>query len=129
MNQQQILQKIANLAAAEADVLVLWLYGSRANQSAHSNSDYDLAVAFEEPLDDVLDNRLRPEVLALKWQEILGVDISILDINLAAIPIAMSVVEANSAIYGQNSLRCYKEEQRIMSMWELDYQQGRQSNV
>ncbi|MFT6734757.1 MAG: hypothetical protein ACJAS9_002959, partial [Polaribacter sp.] len=35
---------------------------SRARNTAHPKSNYDLAVAFDKPLQDVLDNRLRPEV-------------------------------------------------------------------
>jgi predicted nucleotidyltransferase len=63
----------------------MWLYGSRAEIMASDNSDYDLAVAFNKPLANVLDNRLRPEVLTIKWQEFFLVDISIFDINLAPI--------------------------------------------
>jgi hypothetical protein len=65
----------------------------------------------------VLENRLRPEVLAIKWKEVLDVDISILDINIAPLPIAMVVVEDDTPLYGQDTVRRYKEEQRVMSMW------------
>ncbi len=109
--------------------MVIWLDGSRARNTAHPKSDYELAVAFDKPLRDVLDNRLRPEVLAIKWKEMLDVDIFILDINISSLPIAMVVVEDDKAMYGQDTVRRYKEEQRIMSMWELDYQSGRQQNV
>ena len=127
MTQQKIvIQQLKRLATEEPEIVVMWLYGSRARDTAHSKSDYDLAVAFEKPLSNVLDNRLRPEVLAIKWQEELDVDISILDINIAPLPITMVVVEDDTTLYGQDTVRRYKEEQRIMSMWELDYQYGRQ---
>jgi predicted nucleotidyltransferase len=108
----------------------MWLYGSRAEIMASDNSDYDLAVAFNKPLANVLDNRLRPEVLTIKWQEFFLVDISIFDINLAPIancqlPIAMSVLVDDTILYGGDTLRRFKEEQRIMFMWELDYQYNR----
>ncbi len=109
--------------------MVIWLDGSRARNTAHPKSDYELAVAFDKPLRDVLDNRLRPEVLAIKWKEMLEVDISILDINISPLPIAMVVVEDDTPLYGQDTVRRYKEEQRIMSMWELDYQYDRQQNA
>jgi predicted nucleotidyltransferase len=129
MTQQEITEQLKSLAANNPELVVIWLYGSRARNTAHPKSDYDLAVAFDKPLQDVLDNRLRPEVLAIKWKEILDVDISILDINIAPLPIAMVVVEDDTPLYGQDTVRRYKEEQRIMSMWELDYQYGRQQNA
>lgn len=130
MTQQKIvIQQLKRLATEEPEIVVMWLYGSRARDTAHSKSDYDLAVAFEKPLSNVLDNRLRPEVLAIKWQEELDVDISILDINIAPLPITMVVVEDDTTLYGQDTVRRYKEEQRVMSMWELDYQYGRQQNA
>ena len=130
MTQQKIvIQQLKRLATEEPEIVVMWLYGSRARDTAHSKSDYDLAVAFDKPLSNVLDNRLRPEVLAIKWQEELDVDISILDINIAPLPITMVVVEDDTTLYGQDTVRRYKEEQRIMSMWELDYQYGRQQNA
>ena len=129
MTQQEIVQQLESLAANTPELVVMWLYGSRARNSAHPKSDYDLAVAFDKPLHNVLDNRLRPEVLAIKWQEVLDVDISILDINIAPLPIAMVVVEDDTPLYGKESVRRYKEEQRIMSMWELDYQYGRRQNA
>lgn len=129
MTQEETLQQLKILASNEPELVVMWLYGSRARGTAHAKSDYDLAVAFDKPLPNVLDNRLRPEVLAIKWQEVLEVDISILDINIAPLPIAMVVVEDDTPMYGQDTVRRYKEEQRIMSMWELDYQYARQQNA
>ncbi len=129
MTQQEILQQLKSLAADDPELVVIWLYGSRARNMAHPKSDYALAVAFDKPLRDVLDNRLRPEVLAIKWKEVLDVDISILDINISPLPIAMVVVEDDTPLYGQDTVRRYKEEQRIMSMWELDYQYDRQQNA
>jgi predicted nucleotidyltransferase len=129
MEQPQILTQLKQLASVGKEVVVMWLYGSRAGSMAHDNSDYDLAVAFNKPSANVLDNRLRPEVLAIKWQEIFSVDISILDINLALIPLAMSVLVDDTVLYGGDTLRRFKEEQRSMSMWELDYQYNRLNNA
>jgi predicted nucleotidyltransferase len=129
MNQQQVLQQIVRLAEQEPELLVVWLYGSRARNTAHSKSDYDLAVAFVQPLKNRFDNRLRPEELAIKWQEELDVEVSVLDINLAPIPLAMAVVEDETVIFGNDTMRSFKEEQRIRSMWELDYLYDNQAHV
>jgi hypothetical protein len=56
-----------------------------------------------------------------------GANISILDINIAPIPIpipipiAMTVVDDDYVLFGEDTARRYIEEQRIMSMWD-DYQ-------
>ena len=58
--------QLVTLAQACLEVLVLWLYGSRAKGNAGPLSDWDLAVALAPvKLADPLENRLRPELLAL----------------------------------------------------------------
>jgi hypothetical protein len=37
----------------------------------------------------------------------------------------MSVLVDDTILYGGDTLRRFKEEQRIMFMWELDYQYNR----
>ncbi|MCG5513275.1 nucleotidyltransferase domain-containing protein [Ectothiorhodospira shaposhnikovii] len=37
------------MASADREIAVLWLYGSRAKNTATETSDYDLAVAFRTP--------------------------------------------------------------------------------
>ncbi len=97
---------------------MLWLYGSRGQAS--ENSDYDLAVAFTDYIVDPVERRLRPELLALSWAKSLGTELSIIDINQAPLPIAYTIVQDNTVIFGENNYRCMVEEQRIMSKWELD---------
>jgi len=46
MTQQEIIQQLKSLAANDPELVVIWLYGSRARNTAHPKSDYDLAVAF-----------------------------------------------------------------------------------
>ena len=121
MSTTKILSEIRTLASENQEVIVAWLYGSRARNTAHQKSDFDIAIAFEKPINNVLDNRLRPEVLALQWQQSTGAKLSILDINIAPIPIAMTVVDDDHVLFGEDTARRYMEEQRIMSMWD-DYQ-------
>jgi predicted nucleotidyltransferase len=119
--QSKNLKKIVELAASSLEIDVLWLYGSRARNNANKNSDYDLAVAFKSYTKDPVDRRLRPELLALEWNKQLDIMLSIVDINLAMLPLAYTVVKDNSAIYIKNDYRKMTEEQKIMSKWELDY--------
>lgn len=118
----------AALAASHPEVAVLWLYGSHAKGNAGPHSDWDLAVAFEPvKLADVLDMRLRPELLALDWQRALGLaegQLSVVDINQAPIPLAFAIVDANRVLFCRDQGRRLTEEPRIMSQMEfLLYQQ------
>lgn len=101
--------------------MVIWLYGSRARGQASSTSDYDLAITFKDYIDDPVERRLRPELLALAWAKTLNIPMSIIEIKQAALPMAYTIVQDNTVIHGNNSYLCMVEEQRIMSKWELDY--------
>ena len=119
--QNLAIQKLVDLANKHTDVEVLWLYGSRARNTATETSDYDLAVAFKTYIEDPLERRLRPELLALEWHKALGIKLSILDINQATIQLAYTVVQDNTYLYSGNDYRRLVEEQRIMSKWEIDH--------
>lgn len=118
-------QQLVQLAVGDPAVQVLWLYGSRAKGHAAEHSDWDLAAAFDPvKLPDLLDNRLRPELLALAWQRQLGLPdgkLSIVDINQAPIPLAFAVIDANCLLYCRDAGRKMQEEGRIMSQMELNY--------
>lgn len=124
-----MLEKLINLASRDVQVQVLWLYGSQAKGTAGPASDWDLAVAFDPvkqsgPLGAALENRLRPELLAMEWQCTLGLaegKLSIVDINQAPIPLAFAVVAANHPLYCRDEGRRLKEEARVMSQMELGY--------
>ncbi len=115
---------IIQLAKSNDNIELLWLYGSYAKGSAHENSDIDLAVAFKIWEDDVIERRLRPELLALDWRHTLNLSdgkLSVLDINIAPIPLAMSVLKNGELWLCKNEYRQAQELQRIMSKWEIDY--------
>ncbi len=125
LESSRLRQRLAELASSQPEVRVVWLYGSQAKGNAAAHSDWDLAVAFAPvKLPDLLDNRLRPELLALDWQRELGLaegQISIVDINQAPIPLAFNVIDANCRLYCRDEGRRLQEEARIMSRMELDY--------
>ncbi len=124
-----VIYQLITLANSNPQVQVLWLYGSRAKGIAGPASDWDLAVAFDPikqsgPLGTALENRLRPELLALDWQRALGLEqgkLSVVDINQAPIPLAFAVVDANRPLYSRDEGRRLQEEARIMSQMELGY--------
>ncbi|MBL4744615.1 MAG: nucleotidyltransferase domain-containing protein [Cycloclasticus sp.] len=120
-NQKQSLINIIQLAKNNPEVEVLWLYGSRARDNASIESDYDLAVAFKTYIEDHVESRLRPEMLALEWHEKLKIPLSVIDINKVPLPLAYTVVLDNTLLYCKNNYRKMIEEQKIMSKWEIDY--------
>ncbi|WP_245598719.1 type VII toxin-antitoxin system MntA family adenylyltransferase antitoxin [Methylomicrobium lacus] len=121
----ELLQKIVPLAESDPDIAVVWLYGSRAKGNAHASSDYDLAVAFNRFIkDDPIEQRLRPECLALDWQQALGLhdfQLSVVDINQAPIPLAWEIIQADTVIFCRDENRLWRETLRIHSRMELDY--------
>lgn len=122
-------QQLKVLAASNADVAVLWLYGSQAKGSASDYSDWDLAVAFNPvKAGTMLDTRIRAELLAMDWQRALGLaegKLSVVDINLAPIPLAFGIINANQLLFCRDEGRRMQEEARIMSQMELDYSSKR----
>ncbi len=116
---------IIELARQNLDIVVVWLYGSRVKGSANINSDYDVAVAFKAFIkNDPLEKRLRPECLALDWQQALGLhdfQLSIVDINQAPIPLAWQIIEADGVLYCADERRLWQEIRRIGSRMEIDF--------
>ena len=119
-----ISDKLVTLATDAENISALWLYGSRAKGNHRPDSDYDLAVLFTERVDDPLDRRLRPELLAMDWAKALGMQedkLSIVDIQNAPIPLAMNIISGKQLYCGDNDARLATEGM-IMSKAELDYQ-------
>lgn len=69
MDFKQLKIQLIQLAKAHDDLELLWLYGSYAKGNAHAKSDIDLAVVFKIWESDIIERRLRPELLALEWQK------------------------------------------------------------
>ena len=125
------LQQLQQLACQEENLAVIWLYGSRAKGSASSDSDYDLAVAFNTFPEDEWDRRLQPEILQQRWSDVLQQSwpdklaecppISVVDINNIPLPLAFSIIQQGLVLCVNDGLRLVREENRITSMWEVDY--------
>lgn len=119
----EIIAKLSQLAIEDQEIVVLWLYGSRANNTYHADSDYDLAIAFKKFLSDPLETRLRPEILALEWQSALQSrenQVSIIDVNQVSIALAYAVIQCDKVLFCRDDIRLWQEEKRIYSRMELD---------
>ena len=116
-----VIEQIKALAGNDSAIDVCWLYGSRARGQAEEKSDYDLAVLFQQAVSDPIDRRLRPEMLAIQWSQQLNQKISIVDINLAPLPLAHTVMRDNTTLFCRNAFKSLDLERRIMSKWEIDH--------
>jgi len=119
------LEKLVSIARKDVSLDAMWLYGSRAKGNASQISDYDFAVIFHDRLTDSLKQRVRPELLAVDWQRALGLPegkVSVLDLEQAAIPLAMSVLTSGVLVFNNNPSHELEVTGRIMSKWEIDYQ-------
>ena len=118
---EPLLSRIVELAVGNPDIKLLWLYGSRGDGTGREGSDYDLAVAFGTRLEDPMKQRLRPELLALDWQQNLGLPdhlLSIVDINLAPLPLALNIIgDDTKLLLNNDELRYIRELNRIWGLW------------
>ena len=125
--------QIVELAQRNSEIMLLWLYGSRGNDTACEFSDYDLAIAFDTRLENAAQRRLRPELLTLDWQHALGITdnvISIVDINLAPLPLALNIIGDDSKLLvNKDELRYIRELNRIWGLWSDSQWQDNQHLV
>ena len=125
MNFEQVKPKLLQLALDDSNVDALWLYGSHAKGNSTQYSDIDLAVLFANAEQDLLTRRLRSELLAIEWCEKLQLaegELSILDIQYSAIPIAMGVLQTGKLLINKSPEHEFRVSGSIMSQWELDYE-------
>lgn len=116
--------KLCSIADRQDDIAALWLYGSRARGEHHEGSDYDLAVAFADWVDDPLERRLRPELLAEQWRTELGFPegmLSVVDMAIVPVPLGLAVLADGRLLLDKHPQIRLRQESRILSRWELDY--------
>ncbi len=116
-----LLVKIQALAFKNQDIEVIWLYGSKASDTAQEHSDYDLAIAFKQFNLPLFEKYIRPHELAIDWAQTLNLPerkISIVDINAVPMYLAYNIVEYGKVIYQTGTAQAYKEQNRIYSQYE-----------
>ncbi len=115
--------QLIQLAAQDHEITAMWLYGSRARGNHRVDSDYDVAVLFTSRIEDPLERRLRPELLALDWTKSLELkedQLSIVDVKAVPIPLAMNII-SGILLYCNDWNARLMAERIIMSKAELDY--------
>lgn len=124
-----ILANIQPLAKENEDIAAIWLYGSRAQGRARQDSDYDLAIAFNDFSLDRLVRYTRPHSLALDWATRLALpeqQLSIVDINQVPIYLAYQIIDTGLLIYSNGSSRAWQEITRINSLFEYQQREAKQ---
>jgi predicted nucleotidyltransferase len=119
----KILDHIIKQAKLDDDISIIWLYGSRAKGTARQDSDFDIAIAFNNFTLGQFDKAIRPQEYALQWNSELNLPektISVVDINTIPSYLAINVVEYGKALLNKDISREMKETQRIYSQFEYE---------
>jgi predicted nucleotidyltransferase len=119
----KILDHIIKQAKLDDDISIIWLYGSRAKGTARQDSDFDIAIAFNNFTLSQFDKAIRPQEYALLWNSELNLPektISVVDINTIPSYLAVNVVEYGKILFNNDILREMKETQRIYSQFEYE---------
>lgn len=115
---------ICRIIHAYAEVDAIYLYGSRAKQTARADSDWDIAVIFSDFETDPLQRALRPQQLeALLERELkLYNRISVVDLETAPMHLQYSILMSAVKWYDRFVPHVRRVEQGVLSKWEKDYE-------
>jgi predicted nucleotidyltransferase len=80
----------------------IYLFGSRAKGSANSQSDYDLAILLDRPLNDALKKWNIAQELAIK----LNVDVDLVDLKDASTVMQFQVISSGKRLYSSDIAYC-----------------------
>ncbi|WP_428354033.1 type VII toxin-antitoxin system MntA family adenylyltransferase antitoxin [Methyloprofundus sp.] len=117
-------EKLIALIQTHAPVDAIYLYGSRAKQTAHENSDWDIAVIFTDYETDLMHRLLRPQTLEATLERELKLynQISVVDLETAPVYLQYSILMSAVKWFDRNVPHVKRVEQGILSKWEKDYE-------
>lgn len=115
---------IVRIAQAHAPIDAIYLYGSRAKQTAHEQSDWDIAVIFSDYESDPTQRLLRPQQLEAELERELKLygRISVVDLETAPVYLQYSILMSAIKWFDRNVPHVRRIEQSILSKWEKDYE-------
>ena len=110
-----------------AQVDAIYLYGSRAKQTALENSDWDIAVIFSDYEADTSARLLRPQWVeaAIERELKLYNQVSVIDLETAPVYLQYSILMSAVKWFDRNVPHVKRVEQSILSKWEKDYERFR----
>jgi predicted nucleotidyltransferase len=117
-------ENVTQIIQIFAPVDAIYLYGSRAKQTAREESDWDIAVIFTHYEMDLLERVLRPQMLEATLERELKLynQISVVDLETAPMYLQYSILMSAVKWFDRNVPHVKRVEQSIFSKWEKDYE-------
>jgi predicted nucleotidyltransferase len=117
-------ENVTQIIQIFAPVDAIYLYGSRAKQTAREESDWDIAVIFTHYEMDLLERVLRPQMLEATLERELKLynQISVVDLETAPMYLQYSILMSAVKWFDRNVPHVKRIEQSIFSKWEKDYE-------
>lgn len=101
---------VDKLCASLPDVVAVYLFGSAASGKMHPESDIDMAVLADSPIDSERLWRLAQDISA-----ILNIEVDLVDLRLASTVMRMQIVESGKRVYCCDQAVCDAFEDFIFS--------------
>jgi predicted nucleotidyltransferase len=116
--------EIVQAIIAHVRVDAIYLYGSRAKQTARDTSDWDIAVLFSVYEPDWELRLLRPQALEAEIERELKLygRVSVIDLEAAPVYLQYSVLMSARKLFDRNVPHVKRVENAILSKWEKDYE-------
>lgn len=115
MNQTVELQIIDFLRARISELRGLWLFGSRADGTDRTDSDYDIAFLTEKP-------GYVSDMQRFEWScdlaELLGNDVDLIDLNAAHTDVRFIIISTGRRIFSSDDYLCDTFEMTSFSMYQ-----------
>ncbi|KJV05666.1 type VII toxin-antitoxin system MntA family adenylyltransferase antitoxin [Methylocucumis oryzae] len=124
MSPETMAENITRVIHAHAQVDAIYLYGSRAKQTAREDSDWDIAVLFSTYENDATARVLRPQLLEAAIESALKLytKVSVIDLETAPVYLQYSILMSALKWFDRNVPHVRRVEQSILSKWEKDYE-------
>jgi predicted nucleotidyltransferase len=110
------IELLANYLAAQDDVLLAYLFGSRADDRAAPDSDYDVAVLLRRSTDAARQHRLAGEMSMV----LDGADVDVVLLDRAPIELAFAVVATGRRLFERDVATRVEFEANVLSRYSDD---------
>jgi predicted nucleotidyltransferase len=117
-----LLDEMISIIRTHFAVDAIYLYGSRARNQEHAESDWDLAVLFSDFKPDILKRVSRPQQVEARLERELNMytKISVVDLELVPPPLQMNIIKGKR-LYDRLVPHVRRVEMSIISKIEKDY--------
>jgi len=103
-------ETVEKICASLPDVMAVYLFGSAASGKMHPESDIDMAVLADSPIDPEKLWKLAQDMAAM-----LGLEVDIIDLRQASTVMRMQIVEGGKRLYCRDQAACDALEDFVFS--------------